>query len=149
MYRLSLYIPTYLIVDSRTNPESISHYIAHGTMYNDKRHSLLSAIKNIDCKLLEVTEFVLIKMILFGNCSVDAQTNTQILKATIEYILTIKRFDESLFHSWSGSPFGFSFLYIMTRIEDKVVSGTRRFLASSFVYYYYISTLGFISILTF
>ena len=56
--------------------------------------------KNIDCRLLEVTEFVLIKILLyFGNCFANAHVNTQILKATIEYILTIKRFDESLFHS--------------------------------------------------
>ena len=34
-------------------------------------------------------------------------------------------------------------------IEDKTVSGTGRFVASSFIYYYYISRLGFISILTF
>ena len=68
-------------------------------MYNDERHTLLSTIKNTDCRLLDVTETVLIKTLLFGNCSVDAQTNTQILNATIEYILTTKRFDESLFYS--------------------------------------------------
>ena len=38
-------------------------------------------------------------MFLFGNCSVDAHTNTQILNATTEYILTTKKFGESLFHS--------------------------------------------------
>ena len=67
-------------------------------MYNDERHTLLRTIKNIDCRFLGVTETVLIKTPLFGNCSVDPQTNTQILNATIEYILTTKRFDESLFH---------------------------------------------------
>ena len=40
-----------------------------------------------------MTETVMIKAYLFANCSVDALTN-----ATIEYILTTKRFDESLFH---------------------------------------------------
>ena len=68
-------------------------------MYNDERHTLLSTIKNIDCKLLDVTETVLIKTLLFGNCSADAETNTHIPNATIEYILTTKRFDESLFYS--------------------------------------------------
>ena len=34
-------------------------------------------------------------------------------------------------------------------IEDKTVSGTGSFVALSFAYYYYISGLGFISILTF
>ena len=68
-------------------------------MFNDKTHTFLSTIKNIDCRLLYVTETVLIKTLLFGNYSVDAHTNTQILIATIGYILTTKRFDESLFHS--------------------------------------------------
>ena len=56
-------------------------------------------MKNIDCRLLDVTEIVLIKTLLVGNFSVDAHTNTQILNATSEYILTTKRFDESLFQS--------------------------------------------------
>ena len=41
---------------------------------------------------------VLIKTLLFGICSVYRHTKTQILNATIENILTTKRFDESLFH---------------------------------------------------
>ena len=79
--------------------ESTSHYILHCPMCNDERHTLLSTSKNIDCRLLDVTETVLIKTLLFGNCSVDAHTNTQIFNATIEYIVITKRFDESLFHS--------------------------------------------------
>ena len=65
----------------------------------DERYALLNTIKSIDCRLLDMTETVLTKTLLFRNCSVDAQTNTQILNATIEYILTTKRFDESLFYS--------------------------------------------------
>ena len=78
--------------------ESTFNYSLHCPVYNDERHTLLSLIKIIDCRLLDVTETVLIKTFLFGNCSVDAHANTQILNATIECILTIKRFDESLFH---------------------------------------------------
>ena len=85
-------------------------------MYNDERYTLLSTIKNVDCRLPDVTETVFIKTFLFGNCSVDAQTNTQILNATIEYVSTTKRFDESLFYSSQENPFCFSFLYIMTGI---------------------------------
>ena len=78
--------------------ESSSHYILHSPMYNDDRHTFLSTIKNNDCALLDVTETVLIKTLLFGNCSVDAHINTQALNTATEYILTAKRFDESLFH---------------------------------------------------
>ena len=68
-------------------------------MYNDERHTLLSTVKNIHCRFLDVTETALMKTLLFGNCSIDAHTNTQILNASIKYILTTKRFDESLFRS--------------------------------------------------
>ena len=83
----------------RFDVELTSHYILHRPMYNNERHTLLSIVKNIDCRLLDVTETALIKTLLFGNCSVDTQTNTQILNATIEYILITEKFDESLFHS--------------------------------------------------
>ena len=65
-------------------------------MYKDEKYNLLGTIKNIDCRLLDVTETILIKTLLVGNCSVDAQTNILILNATTEYILTTKRFDESV-----------------------------------------------------
>ena len=67
-------------------------------MYNDERHTILSIIKNIGYRLLDMTETVLLKTILFVNCSVDAYNNTKILNVTIEYILTRKRFHESLLY---------------------------------------------------
>ena len=63
--------------------ESTSHYVLHCPMYTDERHNLLSTIKNVDCRLLDVTETILIRTLLFGNCSVDARTDTQIFNATI------------------------------------------------------------------
>lgn len=63
-------------------------------MYNDdERHTLRSTIKSIDCIMFDVTETVLIKTLLFGSCSVDTHTNTQVLNETIE-----QRFYESLFY---------------------------------------------------
>ena len=67
-------------------------------MYNDERYILLRTVKNIDCRFLFVNETALIKTPLFGNRSVDVHTNTQILYAPIEYIVTTKRFDGYLFH---------------------------------------------------
>ena len=52
------------------------HCILRCPMYNNERHTLLSTTKNIDCRLLDVTETILIKTFLFGNCFVDADTNT-------------------------------------------------------------------------
>ena len=93
---------------------------------------LTLSVENIDYRSLECDWNCLDK-------NVDAHTNTQILNATIKYILTTKIFDESLFHSLQENPLGFSFHYIMTRmpnlIEDKTASGTGSFVASSFAYY--------------
>lgn len=55
--------------------------------------------KSIDCRLLNLTEIVLIKALLFGYYSADAYLNTLVLNATIEQILITKRSDESLFRS--------------------------------------------------
>ena len=70
-----------------------------GEVYSTLENTFLSTIKNTDCRLLDVTETALIKTLLFRYCSIDAHTNTKILNANIEYILTNERFDVSLFHS--------------------------------------------------
>ena len=38
--------------------EWTSHYILHSSMYTYEKHTLLSTIKNIDCRFLDVTETV-------------------------------------------------------------------------------------------
>ena len=49
----------------------------------------------IDNKLLDSNESNLIHL-LFGDPSRDTKTNTEILNATVNYVLTAKRFDEGL-----------------------------------------------------
>ena len=72
-------------------------------MYNDERHILPSTLKNIDFKLLDVTETVLIKRfyleIVILMHTLILRFLNQPLNMTIEYILATKRFDEPLFHS--------------------------------------------------
>ena len=70
--------------------ESTAHFLLHCPMYITGRHTLMSTIKNIDNNLLHLCEPVLIRTLLFGSNSFD--TN-----ATIEYIISTKRFDEPLF----------------------------------------------------
>ena len=66
-------------------------------MYITERHTLLSTVKNIDNNLLHLCESVLIRTPLFGSNSFDTNANTNVLNATIEYIISTKRFDEPLF----------------------------------------------------
>ena len=73
--------------------ESAVHYL-HCPTYIIERRTLLSTIDN---NLLDLSEPVLIKTLLFGSNSFDTEANTNILNATIEYILSTKRFQEPLF----------------------------------------------------
>ena len=76
--------------------ETISHLLLYCPKFHDKRHTLLSTLNNIDCKILESTDSYLAQ-ILFGCASFDSETNTVVLNATIGYILSTERFKESLF----------------------------------------------------
>ena len=61
------------------------------------RSSLLSTVRNIDCKLLEISDSSLTQTLLHGNPSFDVITNSLILNATIDFILSSKRLEEALF----------------------------------------------------
>ena len=73
------------------------HFLLHCPIYTTERRTLLSTIENTDSNLLDLCEPVLIRTLLFGSNSFDTNANTNVLNATIEYILSTKRFDEPLF----------------------------------------------------
>ena len=77
--------------------ESTAHFLLHCPTYITERRTLLSTVENIDNNLLDLCEPVLIRTLLFGSNSFDTDANTNVLNATIEYILSTKRFDEPLF----------------------------------------------------
>ena len=77
--------------------ESTSHFLLHCAIFHDKRHTLLSTLNNIDSKTLESNGSYLTQTLLFGSISFDSETNTLVLNATIDYILSTERFEESLF----------------------------------------------------
>ena len=77
--------------------ESTKHFLLHSPTYITERRTLLSAIENSDNNLLDLCEHVLIKALLFGSNSFDTNANTNFLNATIEYVLSTKRFEEPLF----------------------------------------------------
>ena len=77
--------------------ESTIHYFLHCPLFTIERHTLLNTISQIDNKLLDSNESNLIQHLLFGDPSKDRETNTEISNATVNYVLTTKRFDEQLF----------------------------------------------------
>ena len=52
--------------------------------YNTERHTLLGTLKNVNNNLLDLTDPILTKTLLFLSDSFDINTNTSILDATIE-----------------------------------------------------------------
>ena len=58
--------------------ESTSNVLLHFPMYNNNWSSLLSTIRNIDCKLLKNTDSSLTQTILYGDPYLDIITNSLI-----------------------------------------------------------------------
>ena len=63
--------------------ESTSHFFLDCPLFNDKRHTLLNTLNNIDSEILESTDSYLTQTLLYGCSSFDTETNT--LNVTIEY----------------------------------------------------------------
>ena len=77
--------------------ESTSHFLLHCPIFHDKRHTLLSTLSNIDSKILESNDSYFTQTLLSGSTSFDSETNTLVLDAIIDYILSTERFEEPLF----------------------------------------------------
>lgn len=68
-------------------------------MYKNQMKTLLNTTKNtINFRLLDLTENLFLKTLSLENSS-NANTQTQILDPTIEYIRTTRKFDNTFFHS--------------------------------------------------
>ena len=92
--------------------ESASHFMLYSPIYNNYRFSLLCTIRNIDCKLLEMIDSSLTQTLLYGNPSFDIITNSLILNATVDFILSTKTFEETLFKRNNQCFFPICFLII-------------------------------------
>ena len=57
----------------------------------------MNKIRDIDSSLIDQNENSLCYTLLFGKENMNDSENTQILKATIEYILSTERFNAPLF----------------------------------------------------
>ena len=54
-------------------------------------------IKSVFSNILEQSDSFVNNILLFGDTSLDGSSNTIILNATINYITSIKRFDDPIF----------------------------------------------------
>ena len=65
--------------------------------FANERCNLLSTLVNFSYSLLENFSNVSTQTLLFENKSLSPSDNSKILSATIDFILSTKRFDEQLF----------------------------------------------------
>ena len=77
--------------------ESITHFFLHCPFFINERRTLLSTICSLDSKLLDSNDYDLTQTLLFGNTSQTSSNNFKIINASIDYILSSKKFDEPLF----------------------------------------------------
>ena len=52
--------------------------------------------KSINCGILELSDAVLTKILLFGDNTLSASSNTLILNSKIDFVISTKRFDGSI-----------------------------------------------------
>ena len=79
--------------------ETSSRYLLHCSNYSEERLALLNTIRNIDMSILQLSDSKFTSVLLFGDTSFDNSKNTFILDATIDYIISTRRFGVPLFSS--------------------------------------------------
>ena len=83
--RLILYIPVVTMLN-------LYLFFLHCPLFTNEKRTLFSTLRN-----LENTDSFLTNILLFGSKeSLNTNQNTAILNATLEFILSTKRFDEPL-----------------------------------------------------
>ena len=71
-------------------------YLLHCPTYTNEKMTFLSKIKSINWIVLEFSDAVVTKILLFGDNALGDSSNTLILNSKIDYILSTKRFDDSI-----------------------------------------------------
>ena len=76
--------------------ESTSHYLLRCPLFVEERKTFLSKTKSINHKFLEQDDSALTQTLLFGDPASSVETNTLVLNATIQFVLSTKGFDKAL-----------------------------------------------------
>ena len=76
--------------------ETTCHYLLHCPNFTNERSILLNNVSTINKNSLTSCDASIVKLLLNGDESLDLETNTLILNATVDFILSSKRFDGPL-----------------------------------------------------
>ena len=77
--------------------ERNTHFLLYFTLFSYQIRTLLSAVNHFDSSLPNINDSILTHILLFGKASLYISTNILILNATMNNIISTKRFEESLF----------------------------------------------------
>ena len=66
-------------------------------LFSNHRCTLLSTVNDVDSSLANNNDAILTHILLFDKASLDISTNTLVLNADMNYIISTNRFEESLF----------------------------------------------------
>ena len=75
------------------------HYLLHYPDFSNERLTLFNKLQSSDENILSKDESKISKVLLFGDDSFNDVKNASVFTASIEYILSTKRFDVPLYQN--------------------------------------------------
>ena len=72
------------------------HYLLHCPNFTNERSTPLNIVSTINKNSLTSCDTAIVKLLLYGHESLDLETNTLILNASVDFILSSQRFDGRL-----------------------------------------------------
>ena len=82
--------------DCGLETETTTHFLLHCPLFQSARQSLLMNIKKTDESILKKHDELITKTLLYGDDKFDLSCNKSIISSTIEFIVSIGRFSNSL-----------------------------------------------------
>ena len=79
-----------------TEPESVSHFFLRCPFFINERLLLMNELNTLDPDIHLLDEISKSNLLLYGSETYNFETNKLILSLSIDYIISIKRFDEAL-----------------------------------------------------
>ena len=79
--------------------ETTIHYLFYCPNFSNERLTLFNKLQSIDENILSKDDSKISKVLLLGDDSFNDVKNTSVLTASIEYILSTKRFDGPLYQN--------------------------------------------------
>ena len=76
--------------------ETSTHFLLYCPHYSNERSNFLNTIRNISRNIFDKNDLQITETLLYGDSSLDDQTNTLILNATIDFLFVSKKFDIKL-----------------------------------------------------